>query len=85
MTELLSAFCDSRETWPCSERFYWEVLEADWPGLREQGETKYEGEKLTPAETERLEKHMGNIEDFFYGKKEYRQKKKLFGLSFSFR
>ena len=38
----------------------------------------------TPAQLEKLQRLMGNLEDFVHVKKEYRQKK-FFGINFRYR
>jgi len=60
----------------CDSSLYKELLLSIWPDLFDKKEEEVV-EKATPAEIERLKKRMGNVEDFLYGKKEYRKKKFL--------
>lgn len=81
---ILACIAGSGDHYPCEHSETGPILTSIWPDLFEEAkenEEEEEEEELTPAELERLQKHLGNVEDFLYGKKEYRQKKKFLGIT----
>lgn len=79
---MLHPIAGPRDNQPCDGTRVRQVLTSIWPDLFDEAKEKEEEEEeLTPAELERLQKHLGNVEDFLYGKKEYRKKKKFLGIT----
>ena len=68
--------------YPCDPTLAGPIIEENWPGI---GIADHDGGATPgPADPEiiaRLRAHTSNIEDFLYGKKEYR-KKEFLGVSF---
>jgi hypothetical protein len=77
---ILTCIAGPRDDQPCDGSRSSQVLRSIWPDLFDKA-TENEEEELTPEELKRLQKHMGNVEDFMYGKKEFRKKKKILGFT----
>jgi hypothetical protein len=77
MLNFIAGPCDYH---PCDGTRARQVLTSIWPDLFDKA-TEEKEEELTPAELERLQKHLGNVDDFLNGKKEFRKKKKILGFT----
>lgn len=78
LSSMLTTFTGSDGFFPCSYENAARVLETDFPYLKEpvtDSEDRDEG-----VDYSELYEHMSNTDDFLYGKKEYRKRKKLFGI-----
>jgi len=79
---ILSCITGPCDYHPCDSSRTRQVLTSIWPDLYDKATKEdEEEEELTPAELERLQKHLGNVDDFLYGKKEFRKKKKILGFT----
>ena len=68
----------------CDSSLYNKLLLSIWPDLFDEEEEDAAVDDNTPAQLEKLQRLMGNLEDFVHVKKEYRQKK-FFGINFRYR
>jgi hypothetical protein len=66
---------------PCDSNLAGIILQEIWPGLGASDLEASREEETDPEIVARLREHTGNMDDFLYGKKEYRRKKFL-GISF---
>lgn len=76
LSSILMVYTGSQGFFPCDYESLDRVLEADFPYLKAPvSEVRDDGVDYTE-----LYEHMSNTDDFLYGKKEYRKRKKLFGI-----